>query len=85
MLNHYPSMSYEFGKTFGYRAGMRRLLLPLFATWLMTCQPVPTWAQETADQPATFRSGVDLVTVSATVRDGKGRLVRPYQTRFRSH
>jgi Ca-activated chloride channel family protein len=25
---------------------------------------------------ATFRSGVDLVTVSATVRDGKGRLVK---------
>jgi Ca-activated chloride channel homolog len=34
-------------------------------------------AQGTAEnQQATFRSGVDLVTVSATVRDGKGRLVK---------
>lgn len=68
-------MSYGFGKTFGYRADMRRLLLPLFAAWL-TYQPAPTWAQESADQQATFHSGVDIVTVSATVRDGKGRLVR---------
>jgi VWFA-related protein len=54
---------------------MRRFLLPLFVA-LLTCQPAAAWAQDTADQQATFRSGVDLVTVSATVRDGKGRLVR---------
>ncbi|MEO8680459.1 MAG: VWA domain-containing protein [Vicinamibacterales bacterium] len=54
---------------------MRRSLLPLFVA-LLTCQPASTWAQETADPQATFRSGVDLVTVSATVRDAKGRLVR---------
>jgi Ca-activated chloride channel homolog len=54
---------------------MRRLLLPLFVVWL-TLQPTSSWAQEAADKQATFRSGVDLVTVSATVRDGKGRLVR---------
>jgi Ca-activated chloride channel family protein len=68
-------MPYEFGKTFGYRAGMRRLLLSLFSA-LLTCQPASVWAQESADQQATFRSGVDLVTVSATVRDGKGRFVK---------
>ena len=51
---------------------MRRFLLALA---LMT-QPVTGWAQEaTAQSQATFRSGVDLVTVSATVRDSKGRLV----------
>ena len=34
-------------------------------------------AQGTAEnEQATFRSGVDLVTVSATVRDNKGRLVK---------
>ena len=38
-------------------------------------QPVTGWAQEAAESQATFRSGVDLVTVSATVRDSKGRLV----------
>jgi Ca-activated chloride channel family protein len=50
---------------------MRRFLLALA---LMT-QPVTGWAQEAAETQATFRSGVDLVTVSATVRDSKGRLV----------
>ncbi|MDP2388923.1 MAG: VWA domain-containing protein, partial [Acidobacteriota bacterium] len=49
---------------------MRRFLLALA---LMT-QPVIGWAQE-AESQATFRSGVDLVTVSATVRNSKGRLV----------
>jgi Ca-activated chloride channel homolog len=69
-------MTYDFGKTFGYRAGMRRSLLPIVVVWL-TCQPALPWAQEGGDkQQATFRSGVDLVTVSATVRDGRGRLVR---------
>jgi Ca-activated chloride channel family protein len=39
--------------------------------------PLLAQAQGTAEnQQATFRSGVDLVTVSATVRDGKGRLVK---------
>jgi Ca-activated chloride channel family protein len=40
--------------------------------------PLTGWAQGTAEEnpQATFRSGVDLVTVSATVRDGKGRLVK---------
>jgi len=66
-------MTYLFGKKLGYVMGMRRLLLALVVTLL----PVSGWAQEAADKPqATFRSGVDLVTVSATVRDGKGRLVK---------
>ncbi len=51
---------------------MRRFLLAL----AMVSQPLTGWAQEAAaEKPATFRSGVDLVTVSATVRDSKGRLV----------
>ena len=52
---------------------MRRFLQAL----AFVLVPVAGWAQGTAENPqATFRSGVDLVTVSATVRDGKGRLVK---------
>ena len=65
-------MTYVFGKDFGYRTGMRRILQAL----AMTLLPLSGWAQEAAEKQATFRSGVDLVTVSATVRDGKGRLVK---------
>jgi Ca-activated chloride channel family protein len=49
------------------------------AVWLtagLALAPVATLAQATAEPPMPiFRSGVELVTVSATVRDGKGRLV----------
>jgi Ca-activated chloride channel family protein len=66
-------MTYIFGKKLGYVRGMRRIL-PALA---ITLTPLLALAQGTAEnQQATFRSGVDLVTVSATVRDGKGRLVR---------
>jgi Ca-activated chloride channel family protein len=66
-------MAYLNGKKLGYRAAMRRFLLALAFVAL----PLTGWAQGTAEnQQATFRSGVDLVTVSATVRDGKGRLVK---------
>jgi Ca-activated chloride channel family protein len=65
-------MTYVFGKDFGYRRGMRRILQAL----AMTLLPLSGWAQEAAEKQATFRSGVDLVTVSATVRVGKGRLVK---------
>jgi Ca-activated chloride channel homolog len=66
-------MSYPFGKKLGYVMAMRRIL-PALA--LLTL-PVLARAQGTAEkQQATFRSGVDLVTVSATVRDGRGRLVK---------
>ncbi|MGH8569765.1 MAG: VWA domain-containing protein [Gammaproteobacteria bacterium] len=51
---------------------MRRILLALALTLI----PTLGRAQEAAEKQATFRSGVDLVTVSATVRDGKGRLVK---------
>jgi Ca-activated chloride channel family protein len=51
---------------------MRRILQAL----ALTLVPISGWAQEAAETQATFRSGVDLVTVSATVRDGKGRLVK---------
>jgi len=52
---------------------MRRILQAL----AIVLSPLLASAQGTADnQQATFRSGVDLVTVSATVRDGKGRLVK---------
>ena len=63
---------------------MRWFLLAL----AIVSQPFGGWAQEAVDHPsagaasgapapqqATFRSGVDLVTVSATVRDHKGKLV----------
>src|SRR5215213_10562642 len=67
-------MTYQIGKELGYMGGMRRFL-PALAFALM---PVTAaFGQGTAEnQQATFRSGVDLVTVSATVRDGKGRLVK---------
>src|SRR5688500_6251 len=65
-------MIYVFGKELGYVRGMRRILQALALTLL----PIVGWAQEAAEKQATFRSGVDLVTVSATVRDGRGRLVK---------
>jgi Ca-activated chloride channel family protein len=66
-------MPYLNGKELGYRTGMRRILQALAIVLI----PSTGWAQGTAEsQQATFRSGVDLVTVSATVRDGKGRLVK---------
>ena len=65
-------MIYLVGKKLGYGRGMRRILQAL----ALTLVPLAGWAQEAAEKQATFRSGVDLVTVSATVRDGKGRLVK---------
>ena len=63
---------------------MRRFLLAL----AIVSQPLTGWAQEAVNHPsvgaapgapaetqATFRAGIDLVTVSATVRDQKGKLV----------
>ena len=53
---------------------MRRFLPALV---LVLLPATAAMGQGTAEKPqATFRSGVDLVTVSATVRDGKGRLVK---------
>jgi Ca-activated chloride channel homolog len=53
----------------------RRLLLLGLLAWI----PVTLGAQQPpSEQPArpTFKSGVDLVTVTATVRDRRGRLVK---------
>ena len=67
-------MTYMIGTELGYGRGMRRILLLALA---IVALPITGWAQGTTEnQQATFRSGVDLVTVSATVRDGKGRLVK---------
>lgn len=78
-------MPYLNGKELVYRTAMRRFLQAL----AFVLVPLTGWAAEGAagsdqgqtqgtaeNQQATFRSGVDLVTVSATVRDGKGRLVK---------
>ena len=55
---------------------MGRGILLLLASLVVT--PAPTFAQGQPDAPTTptFKSGVDLVTVTATVRDRKGRLVK---------
>lgn len=67
-------MPYLVGKELGYVRDVRRTLQAL----AIALVPLTGWAQETAEKQsqATFRAGVDLVTVSATVRDGKGRLVK---------
>src|SRR5215203_4447453 len=67
-------MSYTLGTELGIWRGMWRFL-PALVFALMPA--TVAFGQGTAENTqATFRSGVDLVTVSATVRDGKGRLVK---------
>lgn len=55
----------------------RRLLAGSMLVLVLIGQPGQVLGQEVegGDQPAVYRAGVDLVTVSATVRDRKGRLV----------
>ena len=55
---------------------MERVMRRILQALALALVPFSGWAQEAADKQATFRSGVDLVTVSATVRDNKGRLVK---------
>jgi len=55
-------MRLQIGKELGYVRCMRRTLLALAFVAL----PLNGWAQGTAENQATFRSGVDLVTVSGT-------------------
>jgi VWFA-related protein len=43
---------------------------------LVLASSAPSLAQEPTPQPPSFKSGVDLVTVTATVRDKRGRLVK---------
>jgi Ca-activated chloride channel family protein len=53
---------------------MGRGLLLLLA-WLLVW-PQASFGQEPETQTPTFKSGIDLVSVTATVRDRRGRLVR---------
>jgi Ca-activated chloride channel family protein len=70
-------MDYKFGKTFGYGFSMRRALVAGSLGAFLSVLGGSGRAQEpTPNQQPTFKSGVDLVTVSATVRDSRGRLVR---------
>jgi Ca-activated chloride channel homolog len=82
LLKSYSSMSYGFGKAFGYRGVMRRVILAGVLGAGLMIFPAPGLAQDVAPAPPPmFRAGVDLVTVTATVRDGKGRLVRDLSAR----
>ena len=64
-----------FGKALATGSPMGRGFLLLLA--LVAVTPAKTVAQGQAEQPErpTFKSGIDLVTVTATVRDRRGRLV----------
>jgi Ca-activated chloride channel homolog len=53
---------------------MRRGLLLLLA--LVVASSAPAVAQESTPQVPSFKAGVEVVTVTATVRDKKGRLVK---------
>ncbi|MGE0460142.1 MAG: VWA domain-containing protein [Vicinamibacterales bacterium] len=76
------STTYMLGTLRGYGRGMQRRLLAgsMLGVWLFL-MPSPAPAQEPEGGQAVFKSGVDLVTVSATVRDRKGRLVTGLQAR----
>ncbi len=61
---------------------MQRCLLAVSIVGLsLAFVPHPLLAQNTEGGQAIFKSGVDLVTVSATVRDRKGRLVTGLEAR----
>jgi Ca-activated chloride channel family protein len=70
-------MIYRVGKKFGYLCGMRRRLLRVSVLASLLFAPALTAAQEPATQgeQPTFRSGAERVTVGATVRDQRGRLI----------
>jgi Ca-activated chloride channel homolog len=77
-------MTYLLGKNLGYRKGMQRRLLAgsmVFLALFTTKDPTLAQGQEGGGGQAIFRAGVDLVTVSATVRDRKGRLVTGLEAR----
>jgi Ca-activated chloride channel homolog len=78
----------EIGKPLVYKGAVDRLLLVIV---VLTCSHSVTAAQRPApkitapvtaaepavpEQPTVFKSGIDLVSVSATVRDRRGRLVK---------
>jgi Ca-activated chloride channel homolog len=70
-------MDFTVGKMFGYLCGMRRRLLRWSIVASLFWTPTICGAQEAAPdtQQPTFKSGVDLVTIGATVRDSRGRLI----------
>ena len=70
-------MKRHHGKVIEVVVGMRRCFLLALVGSLMVAPQVATAQQPSrpAGAAPTFRSGVDLVTVAAVVRDGKGRLV----------
>jgi len=60
----------------------RRLLAgSILGWWLLFALPHPLLAQDPVEGQAVFKAGVDLVTVSATVRDKRGRLVKGLEAR----
>ena len=70
--------SYLIGKRIVTGGDMGRGLLLLLVSLALT--PALTFGQEPqAPQTPSFKSGVELVTVTATVRDKKGRLVKGLQ------
>jgi Ca-activated chloride channel family protein len=77
-------MTYVIGKNLGYGRGMqRRLLAGSMVVLVSFMAPNLLLAQEQDGESgqAVFKAGVDLVTVSATVRDRKGRLVSGLEAR----
>lgn len=77
-------MSYMIGKNLGYGKGMQRRLLAagtVVLAGLIGPNLLLAQEQDGAGGQAVFRAGVDLVTVSATVRDRKGRLVTGLEAR----
>jgi VWFA-related protein len=69
------STVYAIGTVLASKEGVKQRLLLL---GLLALVPVAVAAQQPSDQVAqpTFKSGIDLVTVTATVRDRRGRLVK---------
>ncbi|MCC7240641.1 MAG: VWA domain-containing protein [Acidobacteria bacterium] len=82
VITYLESMNYEVGKNLGYHPCMQRCLLAasMLGLWLILGSH-PLLAQVAEGGQAVFKSGVDLVTVSATVRDRKGRLVSGLEAR----
>src|SRR5204862_6456002 len=74
------------GKHIDYVRGVTRLRLILLVSTMILAGPAGVFAQGSSSStpvsqtPAgTFRSGVELVTVTAAVRDARGRVVRDLQ------
>jgi Ca-activated chloride channel family protein len=78
------STTYTAGRLFGIveRVLRRQAVLAASAAWLLVAVPVgaqgpaPQSTPAKPDQPVRFKSAVDLVSVSAVVRDKKGRFVQ---------